>query len=372
MYDKIYNPLSKKSFYIGSKQGKFLLKKYLQTLIGGAERESEEKEETERRENKEEGEATSETRAAAEPQAAAEPRAAAQSPAAAESKEETELREDKPESMRRANKRPREDEDVSSSSASNENTSDEDNCAICLNNLDNSSSSVAILRNCRHSFHQACIDQWRSVNQTCPMCRGTLTLEQEVAPAAAAARTSNLVPLNVSRESREQYGRQAQNAYELAAAARPPASAAASVRSSTTRRGSNARARDPSSAPAAAAAAARPRATATAVAARPSRPSREDLGAPSQEDLEALEGRQEVTIQWRTNLSRNIIFFSHQGINYVFRTIPRRRSDIHRAWSILTRNSTSIRAQTQYPVQVQVEADDDFVWLIMNSEVRRL
>ena len=126
--------------------------------------------------------------------------------------------------------------------------------------------------------------------------------------------------MNVSREQYEQYGRQARNAYHnvLAAAARP---------------------------------------------------SREDLEA-LREDLEALQGPQEVFIQPGTNLSRNIIYFSHQGINYMFRRS--RRGAVQAAWSILTRSiraQTQAQTQAQVPVQVQVEADD-LRRLIRNSGVR--
>jgi len=40
-------------------------------------------------------------------------------------------------------------------------------CAICLEEI---TADETVLNPCGHSFHTACIDQWR--RGTCPVCRG--------------------------------------------------------------------------------------------------------------------------------------------------------------------------------------------------------
>ncbi|XP_017773454.1 PREDICTED: putative RING-H2 finger protein ATL50 [Nicrophorus vespilloides] len=48
--------------------------------------------------------------------------------------------------------------------------SDENNCAICLNEL---ISDVRQLP-CKHIFHIKCIDSWTERNRICPICRKSL------------------------------------------------------------------------------------------------------------------------------------------------------------------------------------------------------
>lgn len=44
-------------------------------------------------------------------------------------------------------------------------------CSICLNSIEEGQ-QVRLLPNCRHLFHQECIDMWLSTNASCPVCRG--------------------------------------------------------------------------------------------------------------------------------------------------------------------------------------------------------
>jgi hypothetical protein len=43
----------------------------------------------------------------------------------------------------------------------------DDVCAICLNELDESVLSLK----CKHKFHEDCVLEWRKKSQTCPLCR---------------------------------------------------------------------------------------------------------------------------------------------------------------------------------------------------------
>ena len=54
---------------------------------------------------------------------------------------------------------------------------DKDNeCAICLEDLDDPEFGPAQILDCTHRFHRACVEELRSrgVQQTCPMCRAKL------------------------------------------------------------------------------------------------------------------------------------------------------------------------------------------------------
>ena len=52
-----------------------------------------------------------------------------------------------------------------------------DRCAICLEAGGGNGRGAyhAVLRGCRHQFHQSCIDQWINEKRggSCPLCRGT-------------------------------------------------------------------------------------------------------------------------------------------------------------------------------------------------------
>jgi E3 ubiquitin-protein ligase ATL41 len=54
------------------------------------------------------------------------------------------------------------------SSADSESTPE---CSICLSSIEEGE-QVRLLPNCRHLFHQECIDVWLSTNASCPVCRG--------------------------------------------------------------------------------------------------------------------------------------------------------------------------------------------------------
>jgi hypothetical protein len=49
-------------------------------------------------------------------------------------------------------------------------------CAICLDSLDNLEGNKIIqLNNCNHQFHESCLKQWIDKNNTCPLCRTVVT-----------------------------------------------------------------------------------------------------------------------------------------------------------------------------------------------------
>ncbi|KAL3851211.1 hypothetical protein ACJIZ3_013093 [Penstemon smallii] len=47
---------------------------------------------------------------------------------------------------------------------------DDSSCAICLQDLKDGE-SARLLPSCRHLFHLQCIDEWLSLQGTCPICR---------------------------------------------------------------------------------------------------------------------------------------------------------------------------------------------------------
>lgn len=48
------------------------------------------------------------------------------------------------------------------------NTSDLDNCSICLTSL-GATNSVKTLK-CKHQFHTKCINEWFEIKNVCPLC----------------------------------------------------------------------------------------------------------------------------------------------------------------------------------------------------------
>ena len=47
-----------------------------------------------------------------------------------------------------------------------------DNCPICLEEITTSSSTLAYIVECRHTFHKKCLTPWlKEHKKTCPMCR---------------------------------------------------------------------------------------------------------------------------------------------------------------------------------------------------------
>ncbi|KAI3847007.1 hypothetical protein MKW92_019949 [Papaver armeniacum] len=54
------------------------------------------------------------------------------------------------------------------------NACDQDSCAICLCEYEGRD-EIRELMNCRHIFHESCLDRWMFSNQTtCPLCRTCL------------------------------------------------------------------------------------------------------------------------------------------------------------------------------------------------------
>ena len=42
-------------------------------------------------------------------------------------------------------------------------------------------SIIREIKNCRHKFHQLCLDTWLENRRTCPICRGNIVLNPETA-----------------------------------------------------------------------------------------------------------------------------------------------------------------------------------------------
>jgi len=61
----------------------------------------------------------------------------------------------------------------------------EDTCSICREPI-NGTSIIREIKNCRHKFHQLCLDTWLENRRTCPICRGNIVLNPETAANRAA------------------------------------------------------------------------------------------------------------------------------------------------------------------------------------------
>ncbi|CAN6373850.1 unnamed protein product [Urochloa humidicola] len=59
-------------------------------------------------------------------------------------------------------------------------------CAICVAPYE-SGEACTVLPGCTHTFHKPCVGSWLRKNNTCPLCRATVT----VVPAAAARHPSS-------------------------------------------------------------------------------------------------------------------------------------------------------------------------------------
>eukprot|EP00730_Choanoeca_flexa_P019240 TRINITY_DN9392_c0_g1_i3.p1 TRINITY_DN9392_c0_g1~~TRINITY_DN9392_c0_g1_i3.p1 ORF type:complete len:244 (+),score=35.65 TRINITY_DN9392_c0_g1_i3:163-894(+) len=53
-------------------------------------------------------------------------------------------------------------------------------CAICLETSEESDLGFVKLKRCGHVFHQACVDEWLSKHNTCPLCRRLASLWQHI------------------------------------------------------------------------------------------------------------------------------------------------------------------------------------------------
>ena len=61
-------------------------------------------------------------------------------------------------------------------------------CSICLEELDATGSHRALQLHCGHIYGQECIDQWLTINKSCPLC-----FKEIVATPPANANTSAAV-----------------------------------------------------------------------------------------------------------------------------------------------------------------------------------
>jgi len=63
---------------------------------------------------------------------------------------------------------------------------EEETCSICREPI-NETSIVREIKNCRHKFHQLCLDTWLENRRTCPICRGEVCLSANTAAERAAS-----------------------------------------------------------------------------------------------------------------------------------------------------------------------------------------
>ena len=50
---------------------------------------------------------------------------------------------------------------------------DNPHCSICLSDIGKKETAILL---CKHTFHNACIKEWRETNITCPICRVEMPL----------------------------------------------------------------------------------------------------------------------------------------------------------------------------------------------------
>jgi hypothetical protein len=83
-----------------------------------------------------------------------------------------------------------------------------DDCAICMENLNETPNDIEMLPNCGHSFHKTCIDKWKQQRGrycNCPKCRAPILVAANAGPAfipAAAPTASSFADRNVSKYRR--------------------------------------------------------------------------------------------------------------------------------------------------------------------------
>lgn len=70
--------------------------------------------------------------------------------------------------------KPEEDDDEDDVKTIGSTDTDNDNCSICLDELDKPKSQC-ILEKCGHIYHNQCIKTWTKKNNTCPLCRAEIT-----------------------------------------------------------------------------------------------------------------------------------------------------------------------------------------------------
>ena len=57
-------------------------------------------------------------------------------------------------------------------------TSEEDECAICLSNDNKKLYNCFVILRCQHRFHRDCLNQWLEKRPSCPICRASLKSHQ--------------------------------------------------------------------------------------------------------------------------------------------------------------------------------------------------
>lgn len=55
---------------------------------------------------------------------------------------------------------------------------DTDDCPICMDKM--CKISNLSITNCNHVFHNCCLNNWRAINNYCPMCRTHINMEREL------------------------------------------------------------------------------------------------------------------------------------------------------------------------------------------------
>ena len=56
----------------------------------------------------------------------------------------------------------------------------DDDCAICLRSMKNSTTQVIILVTCNHAFHEECFEKYACTNNLCPVCRTKMYDDNEL------------------------------------------------------------------------------------------------------------------------------------------------------------------------------------------------
>lgn len=58
-------------------------------------------------------------------------------------------------------------------------------CMICLDEISEYDSEIQkfpVILECGHIFHRRCIQQWKSINHTCPLCRQNFHASNQLSP----------------------------------------------------------------------------------------------------------------------------------------------------------------------------------------------
>ena len=69
-------------------------------------------------------------------------------------------------------------------------------CSICMN--DYVEGEVLSELPCGHLFHQACVNRWLPIKETCPLCRHDITQQADAPPGGGGAGTLNVHEEEVS------------------------------------------------------------------------------------------------------------------------------------------------------------------------------